>query len=368
MDIYRINGGRKLEGKVKISGAKNAALPIIVASLLAEGETVIRNVPDLRDIRTMLKVIECLGAEYDFDTAAGTLRIRVGRITNAEVPYDLVKTMRASIYVMGPLLARIGEADVSMPGGCAIGERPVDIHLSGFEALGARVDLEHGYIKARANTLRGTEFTMRTVSVGATANIMMAAVRAEGTTVLENCAMELHGAVFQHRGSLRAHCRHHDVGGRAHGNRTHREFSPAQRIRSRLDVSMLEVHACSECFETGKVNVNRPLPYGAAAGHGNVGFADTGEERSHHVDRRPHGLDQVVGDFGVGDAADTDTERACRGIEIVFRAQAFNHLEHGAYIAKIRHVADDCFPLSEEARDDNGERGVFRAGDFHLAF
>lgn len=190
MDIYRINGGRKLEGKVKISGAKNAALPIIVASLLAEGETVIRNVPDLRDIRTMLKVIECLGAEYDFDTAAGTLRIRVGRITNAEVPYDLVKTMRASIYVMGPLLARIGEADVSMPGGCAIGERPVDIHLSGFEALGARVDLEHGYIKARANTLRGTEFTMRTVSVGATANIMMAAVRAEGTTVLENCAME----------------------------------------------------------------------------------------------------------------------------------------------------------------------------------
>ncbi len=137
MDIYRIRGGKKLSGEVKISGAKNAALPIIVASLLAEGETVLSNVPDLKDIHTMLRVIECLGAEYDFNTEKNILRISVGKIKNAGVPYELVKTMRASVYVMGPLLGRIGEADVSLPGGCAIGERPVDIHLSGFEAVGA---------------------------------------------------------------------------------------------------------------------------------------------------------------------------------------------------------------------------------------
>lgn len=190
MDTYRISGGKKLTGEVRISGAKNAALPIIVASLLAEGETVLKNVPDLKDIRTMLKVIECLGADYDFNTAKNILRITMGKIKNAEVPYELVKTMRASVYVMGPLLGRIGEADVSLPGGCAIGERPVDIHLSGFEAMGAVIDLEHGYIRARANALSGAEFKMRTVSVGATANLMMAAVLAKGTTVLDNCAME----------------------------------------------------------------------------------------------------------------------------------------------------------------------------------
>ncbi len=190
MDMYRIKGGSPLSGEVQISGAKNAALPIIVASLLADGETVLKNVPDLRDIRTILQVIECLGANCNFDTAKNTLRIRVSTIRNAEVPYDLVKTMRASVYVMGPLLARVGEADVSLPGGCAIGERPVDIHLSGFEAMGTEVTLEHGYIKARAKTLGGAEFKMRTVSVGATANLMMAAVLARGTTVLENCAME----------------------------------------------------------------------------------------------------------------------------------------------------------------------------------
>ena len=190
MDMYRIKGGTALSGEVAISGAKNAALPIIVASLLADGETVLKNVPDLKDIRTMLQVIECLGAEYDFSTEKNTLRISIKSIKNAEVPYELVKTMRASYYVMGPLLARIGEADVSMPGGCAIGERPMDIHLSGFEALGAAINLEHGYIRARADALRGAGFKMRGVSVGATANLMMAAVLSKGNSVLENCAME----------------------------------------------------------------------------------------------------------------------------------------------------------------------------------
>lgn len=190
MDMYTIRGGKPLSGTVAISGAKNAALPIIVASLLADGETVLKNIPDLKDIRTMLQVIQCLGADYDFDTAKNTLRIKVDSIKNAEVPYELVKTMRASYYVMGPLLARLGEADVSLPGGCAIGERPMDIHLSGFEALGTEISLDHGYVKARASALKGSEFKMRAVSVGATANLLMAAVLTKGKTVLDNCAME----------------------------------------------------------------------------------------------------------------------------------------------------------------------------------
>jgi len=190
MDYYKVKGKKKLKGEVNISGAKNAALPIIVASLLAEGETLLKNVPDLKDIRTIIKVIQYLGAETDFNPDKNTLKIKVGKIQNNELPYELVKTMRASVYVMGPLLARLGEADVSMPGGCSIGERPVDIHLSGFEAMGTVVDLEHGNIRARVKSLKGANFTMRTVSVGATANLMMAAVLANGTVVLENSAME----------------------------------------------------------------------------------------------------------------------------------------------------------------------------------
>lgn len=190
MDYYKITGGKKLKGEVKISGAKNAALPIIVASLLADGETVLRNVPNLKDILTIIKVIECLGAETDFDTNNNILTIRINKIKKAEIPYDLVKTMRASVYVMGPMLARLGFADVSLPGGCAIGERPIDIHLSGFESLGAEIGVERGYVIAKAKKLKGTRFIMRKVSVGATINIMMAAVMAEGETILENCAME----------------------------------------------------------------------------------------------------------------------------------------------------------------------------------
>lgn len=190
MDIYRIRGGRKLKGSVNVSGAKNAALPIIVASLLADGTTELENVPNLKDIQTILEVIRYLGAEHSFDTEKNRLTITVKGVKNVEVPYELVKTMRASVYVMGPLLARAKEADVSLPGGCAIGERPVDIHLSGFEAMGTEINLDHGYIKARTTGLTGAQFTMRTISVGATANLMMGAVLAKGTTVLENCAME----------------------------------------------------------------------------------------------------------------------------------------------------------------------------------
>ncbi len=190
MDIYKIKGGKRLAGELAISGAKNAALPIIVASLLADGETILKNVPDLVDIKTILKVIEYIGASSEFDTDKNILKIKTGSLKNAKLPYDLVKVMRASIYVMGPLLARTGEADVSLPGGCAIGERPVDIHLSGFESMGAKIEIEHGYIKAKAKKLTGAGYIMRKVSVGATANLMMAAVLAKGETVLENCARE----------------------------------------------------------------------------------------------------------------------------------------------------------------------------------
>ena len=190
MDYYKIKGGKKLSGEVRISGAKNAALPIIVASLLTDGETVLKNVPDLMDIRTIIKVIEYLGAETDFDSEKNILKIRVNNIKNGEMPYELVKTMRASVYVMGPLLARLGEADVSLPGGCAIGERPVDIHHAGFEAMGVKIELEHGNIKARSAKMTPANFTMRQISVGATANLMMGSVLTPGKTVLENCALE----------------------------------------------------------------------------------------------------------------------------------------------------------------------------------
>jgi UDP-N-acetylglucosamine 1-carboxyvinyltransferase len=190
MDYFHIKGGQPLSGSVRISGAKNAALPLIVASLLADGTTILKNVPDLADIRTIIKVIECLGAKTSFNTKEHSLSIETHGISNALVPYDLVKTMRASVYVMGPLLGRLGEADISLPGGCAIGERPIDIHLSGFEALGAVIDLDGGYIKARCKKLKGTIYKMRQISVGATANLLMGAVLADGETVLENCALE----------------------------------------------------------------------------------------------------------------------------------------------------------------------------------
>jgi len=190
LDVYKIKGGRKLKGEVKISGAKNAALPIIVGSLLAEGKTILSNVPDLKDIRTILQVIEHLGAKTKFISSKNILEIEVRSIKNNQVPYDLVKTMRASIYVMGPLLAKVGEVDVSLPGGCAIGERPIDMHLNGFKKMGAKINLQHGYVKAKAKCLFGTTITMKKISVGTTANLMLAAVLAKGKTVLENAALE----------------------------------------------------------------------------------------------------------------------------------------------------------------------------------
>ncbi|MFQ6614304.1 MAG: UDP-N-acetylglucosamine 1-carboxyvinyltransferase [Fidelibacterota bacterium] len=188
MDKIVIQGGIDLNGSVSISGAKNAVLPIMAAALLVEGVTVIENVPDLRDTRTMIRLLEMVGAKTTFRHHKLTVDARP--VDTPVAPYDLVKTMRASFYVLGPLLSRFGEARVSLPGGCAWGPRPVDYHLKGLKKLGAVISLEGGYIQAKADYLTGAVVRFDMPSVGATGNLMMAAVRARGTTVIENAARE----------------------------------------------------------------------------------------------------------------------------------------------------------------------------------
>ena len=166
MEKLVIEGGRRLQGRVEVGGAKNAALPIMTATLLASGVHEISNVPQLRDIRTMGRLLEILGAGVD--RQGHTMRIDTGTVASTEAPYELVKTMRASIYVLGPLLARYGRARVSLPGGCAWGPRPVNLHIKGMEELGAEVELEHGYIVASAKKLTGAEINFVVTSVGAT--------------------------------------------------------------------------------------------------------------------------------------------------------------------------------------------------------
>ncbi|MDW8467815.1 MAG: UDP-N-acetylglucosamine 1-carboxyvinyltransferase [Burkholderiales bacterium] len=189
MDKLLIAGGRPLEGEVRVSGAKNAALPLMCAALLTPEPLVLENVPRLVDVRTMARLLSGMGVEVE-RAEDGGLRLRAARIARPEAPYELVKTMRASVLVLGPLLARCGHARVSLPGGCAIGARPVDQHLKGLEALGARIEIEHGYMKARAERLVGARIEMDLVTVTGTENLMMAAALAEGTTVLENAARE----------------------------------------------------------------------------------------------------------------------------------------------------------------------------------
>lgn len=187
MDKIVIQGGRRLEGDVRISGAKNAALPVLVSSLLTDGWNIFRNVPDLADVRTIKRVLAGFGAKIE---GCETLRINAGTITSHEAPYDLVRTMRASILVLGPLVARAGRARVSLPGGCAIGARPVNLHLKALRAMGAEIDLRDGYVEARAPRLRGATIYFDISTVTGTENILMAATLAEGTTVLENAAGE----------------------------------------------------------------------------------------------------------------------------------------------------------------------------------
>ncbi|MGH7740387.1 MAG: UDP-N-acetylglucosamine 1-carboxyvinyltransferase [Candidatus Eiseniibacteriota bacterium] len=188
MDALIIRGGKRLTGRIEVSGAKNAALPVMAATLLAPGVHTIRNVPLLADTRTMAQVLEQLGARVEFRGHA--CKIDTSHITSFEAPYDLVRTMRASIYVLGPLLARFGAARVSLPGGCAWGPRPVNLHLEGLNAMGASLEIDHGYINGQNVKLHGMDYAFDTVSVGATAQLMMAATLAEGTTVLDNVAIE----------------------------------------------------------------------------------------------------------------------------------------------------------------------------------
>jgi UDP-N-acetylglucosamine 1-carboxyvinyltransferase len=189
MDKLHIRGGVPLEGDVRISGAKNAALPILAATLLADGPASIGNVPHLRDVTTMIELLGRMGVSV---TIADKMRVEVDSSTLREpiAPYELVRTMRASIVVLGPLLARFGRADVSLPGGCAIGARPVNIHVAGLQALGADIQIENGYIRARADRLKGTRLVLETVTVTGTENLLMAATLAEGETVIENAARE----------------------------------------------------------------------------------------------------------------------------------------------------------------------------------
>jgi UDP-N-acetylglucosamine 1-carboxyvinyltransferase len=194
MDRFQIHGGRPLQGEISVSGAKNAALPILCASLLTAEPLVLSNVPLLRDVGTMKKLLMQMGTRIETvaqqDDGQEQLCLTSDAMTHLQAPYELVKTMRASVLVLGPMLARFGEALVSLPGGCAIGQRPVDQHIKGLTAMGAEIQIEHGYIKAQAKRLRGARIVTDMVTVTGTENLMMAAVLAEGTTVIDNAARE----------------------------------------------------------------------------------------------------------------------------------------------------------------------------------
>jgi UDP-N-acetylglucosamine 1-carboxyvinyltransferase len=185
-----IEGGNRLVGEVGVSGAKNAALPLMAASLLADGLNTINNVPRLKDIETFNKLLRHMGCDVTAENGGGTLKIKAGERVAPEAPYELVKTMRASILVLGPLVARFKRARVSLPGGCAIGARPVNLHLAGLEKMGADVAIEHGYLVVKAEKLRGAKIYLDTPTVTGTENLMLAAVHADGLTVIENSALE----------------------------------------------------------------------------------------------------------------------------------------------------------------------------------
>ena len=188
MESLLINGGNKLSGEINVSASKNSCLPILFATLLSGKEIVLKSLPSLRDINTSIKLLKEMGAQLDGDLTS--LVVNCGNINKTEAPYDLVRTMRASVLVLGPLLARFGKAKVSLPGGCAIGGRPVDIHLSNLEKMGAVINLENGYINAEAKRLKGAQLDLSFPSVGATENLMMAAVLADGETIISNAAKE----------------------------------------------------------------------------------------------------------------------------------------------------------------------------------
>jgi len=188
MDKLIIKGGKKLKGTIEVSGAKNAALPLMAAAILTSGESIINKVPDLRDVKTMGRLLKNMGAEFYYQTNKAV--INTDKINNFEAPYELVKEMRASVLVLGPMLTRFGRAKVSLPGGCAIGARPINLHLMGLEKMGAKIELESGYVIATAKRLKGAAIYFDISTVTGTENLMMAATLAKGTTVIENAARE----------------------------------------------------------------------------------------------------------------------------------------------------------------------------------
>ncbi|MBA3727599.1 MAG: UDP-N-acetylglucosamine 1-carboxyvinyltransferase, partial [Actinobacteria bacterium] len=188
MERLVVEGGRPLRGSVRVNGAKNSVLKLMAAALLADGESVLENTPRILDCLTMTEVLQHLGADVSWD--GSTVSVDTRGVTSTETPYELVRKMRASIVVLGPLIARFGRARVAMPGGCNIGSRQIDLHLKGFERMGAEFTYEHGYLEAKAPSLTGASITLDFPSVGATENILMAAVAATGTTVIDNAARE----------------------------------------------------------------------------------------------------------------------------------------------------------------------------------
>jgi UDP-N-acetylglucosamine 1-carboxyvinyltransferase len=190
VDKIIVAGGQRLRGEVTVSGSKNAALPILVSALLTAEPCSYERIPDLVDIKTALKLLKSLGVTADGELASGRIGLAAGNVSKLEAPYELVKTMRASFLVLGPLLARFGEARVSTPGGCAIGVRPINLHLKGLAAMGAEIELVHGYVEAKAKKLQGAKIYLDVPSVGATEDLMMAATLAQGKTVIENAAKE----------------------------------------------------------------------------------------------------------------------------------------------------------------------------------
>ena len=254
MDKLIISGGATLAGEIRVSGAKNAALPILAATLLSEGPAIIGNVPHLHDITTTMELLGGMGVQLVVDERMD-VEVNAATICKFHAPYELVKTMRASILVLGPLLARYGRADVSLPGGCAIGSRPVNMHIEGLRAMGAQIDVEGGYVRARAKRLKGAHLCMDMVTVTGTENLMMAAALAEGTTVIENAAREgaymLENMRGMHWPSLR------EVRGRGLmiGLELHREVGGARRVCDALkDRGML----CKDTH-THTIRVSPPL-------------------------------------------------------------------------------------------------------------
>jgi len=257
MDKFRIIGGRPLEGRVAISGAKNAALPAMTAALLTDQRVVLHNIPRVRDIGTLRNLLEDLGVDsaVTHEVHGNRVEIASPQLLNPVAPYELVKQMRASVLVLGPLLARFGQARVSLPGGCAIGVRPINLHLEGLKKLGASISFDHGYVNARANGLHGAEFRFDTISVTGTENLMMAATLADGVTVLENAAREPEIQAKQDGGEDRGRGGIDNSNPRRHPatrRRTHHHSGPH---RSR-DIS----HRCGD-YRRG--NMGGPLQSGA---------------------------------------------------------------------------------------------------------